>query len=366
MFKLRRHHATLQKIAAKEPGRYAIAGVQFDPNGALAATDGKRLVAMTAETEGDQQAMLIPLADFVEGLKPLKNGDEAEVSSEAEGQAVFRVGRTAVTVDLDEANFPDWHDIVPMAPPPFEVGVNARLLKDILDTVPPGSPDGGEPVCVFGFYAEHRPMVVYSGSDQPQMLGVMMPIERGKGVTYAKARQAVTGKEPDQSTMADHERRMLQIEHAEELYQRLSRLVAVFDVDDPGLVKKLKAPSREALGWARNTLRKASPTIEAPAEPDHVDEPDESTEKIVQEPEGVAADQQPETQQVDAETAERQEVVHEEPEREADGAKEVAEPQPEGETAPVAESKAETAAAEPAGKSYGFGWQPPGGAGAKE
>ncbi len=102
---------------AKEAGRFALHGVQFQISGRniqMVATDGRRLARATGDLgrkSGDVQAIVGP-----KGLQLLErvSGDNAEIElAIADRQAMFRVGGVLIISRLIDGSFPSLDGVIP-------------------------------------------------------------------------------------------------------------------------------------------------------------------------------------------------------------------------------------------------------------
>lgn len=182
MYRITKHHATLQNVCPTDAGRYAINGVQFEPlnesAGVAVATDGRRLVAMTCERIEGQEAhpVILPRTALAEvarfdpkrGPGELTNGDPKKLT--------LRHGNSALDVEPVDGTFPRWREVLPQTANLW-ITFDAALLEGVLKTIPKKS--DGKRLVSFGLADWTRPALLFANGPEQAVLGVLMPVSLG-------------------------------------------------------------------------------------------------------------------------------------------------------------------------------------------
>lgn len=163
MYQLTKSHATMERVAATSPTRYAISVIRLEPGpnentGLVVATDGKRLAVRECGREaGDSEPVSLPAKEFA---KVLRSVPSCFVSRGDNGRAHIEAPNTAIDIDREDDDFPAWREVLP-AEYASAINVDADLLQKMLATVPVS--EGGHRNCIIGLPADpSKPLVIAS------------------------------------------------------------------------------------------------------------------------------------------------------------------------------------------------------------
>lgn len=133
----------LQKMTHKGRGRPALKGIRVE-NGKTVATDGMRMVITpTPEPFKDHEPVTL------EGKIP--------------------AGKFVAEMEIIESTYPDFNTIVPSDSPESIVGINPKLLAEILG--------GMKGTAIIGLHGSTRPIEISgTGKDGEEVYAVLMPM----------------------------------------------------------------------------------------------------------------------------------------------------------------------------------------------
>lgn len=193
--------ACLAKLADKNSGRFALAGVRVQETTdgyQVMATDGRRLGIVTgctkpapdyieshrlADAPNGADVALVPAKEWARIVKyeppKLPNGQRGEPVAVvmALNQCTFTRGNDEIVVKTEDGRYPDAAAVVREVRSVFKIAVNAKLFVELLQVAAAFSLDDGGMVTLH-FHHHSKPFLVCSENTEQKFVGVMMPLTR--------------------------------------------------------------------------------------------------------------------------------------------------------------------------------------------